>query len=56
MADAAVEARESGAVGFGVLAAEGGLRAEQAGLGEGEEAPEIGEAILDRLLRMARNQ
>ena len=48
MTDAAVKAREGLGVGLVVLAAEGGLRAEEAGLREGEEAPEIGEAILDR--------
>ena len=48
MTDAAVKAREGIGVGLVVLAAEGGLRAQEAGLREGEEAPEIGEAILYR--------
>ncbi len=47
MGDAAAETGEGGGIGLGVLAFEGGLGAEEAGLGEGEEAPEIGEAVLD---------
>ena len=48
MPHAAMEAGESGGIGLVVLAAETGLVAEQAWLGEGEEAPEIGEAVFDR--------
>ena len=47
VADAAVEAGERCRVGFVILTAEGGLVAEEAGLGEGEEAPEVGEAVFD---------
>ena len=43
----AVEAGEGLRVGFVELAAEAGLVAEEAGLGEGEEAPEVGEAVFD---------
>jgi hypothetical protein len=42
------EARAGGGVGLVVVEAfEGGLAAEEAGLGEGEEAPEIEEAVFD---------
>ena len=47
VADAAVELAEGGGGFFVILPAEGGQSAEKAGLGEGEEAPEIGQAVFD---------
>ena len=48
MFDALGEARAGGGVGLVVVKAfERGLAAEEAGLGEGEEAPEIEETVFD---------
>jgi len=47
VADAAAEAGGGGGILDGILAAEAGLAAEETGLGEGEEAPEIEQAVLD---------
>ena len=48
VADAAAETSSGGRVFGGILAAETGLGAEEAGLRKGEEAPEIKETIFDR--------